>query len=153
MVYYFCPCLGNNSGTLQNCYLLFVLQNCTFFHFEAVGQLVKVWLFMRADREPGAGCECWSKAGWTNVCTHTSIVLLAACRDVKHNDVVRGCRRATRSLLRSHDTQRHTEWHQFKQEHSQKATLKKQHTYWLSSGCQPPRPLSSIDTRTHTEGV
>lgn len=88
--------------------MLFVLWNCAFFHFQVAGPFVKVWRFMKADRQPGAGCECWSKAGWTNVCTHTSIVSLAARGDVKHNDVVRGCRRAPRSLRGSHDAHKST---------------------------------------------
>lgn len=88
--------------------MLFVLRNCAFFHFQAACPCVKVWRFMKADRQPGAGCECWSKAGWTNVCTHTGIVSLAARGDVKHNDVVRGFRRAPRSLRGSQDTRKGT---------------------------------------------
>lgn len=106
VVYYVCPCLGQQVR--ETVEMLFVLWNCAFFHFQAAGLFVKVWRFMKADRQPGAGCECWSKAGWTNVCTHTSIVSLAARGDVKHNDVVRGCRRAPRSLWGSHDAHKGT---------------------------------------------
>lgn len=44
-------------------YLSFVL--CVLSHL-AVGRLLKVWLLIGADRRPGAGCECWAKAGRTN---------------------------------------------------------------------------------------
>ena len=89
----------NKWGGLSKCCWLFVSQNWAFFfslpfHFRAAGLFVKVWLLMKADRQPGAGCECWCKAGRTNVCTHTSILSPAARGDVKHNDVVRGCGRA-----------------------------------------------------------
>lgn len=29
-----------------------------FFHFQAAALFVKVWLFIKADRQPGAGCKC-----------------------------------------------------------------------------------------------
>lgn len=57
----YCPCLGEQVKRKPVCYLFHVL--CTF---QAVGPLGKVWLFMKADRQAGAGCESWSKAGWTN---------------------------------------------------------------------------------------
>lgn len=56
VVYYVCPCLGQQVR--ETVEILFVICFEPFFHFRAVGLCVKVWLFMKADRQPGTGCEC-----------------------------------------------------------------------------------------------
>lgn len=61
---------------------------------------------MKADSQPDAGCERWSKAGWTNVCTHTSTLSLPARGDVKHDDVGRSWRRALCLPLPSQEAQK-----------------------------------------------
>ena len=81
------PCLLPRTGERRAC-----LRRC--------GRLWKL------TGKPGAGCECWSKAGWTNVCTHTSSLSPAARGDVKHDDVVGARGGAARSLPGRCDTHR-----------------------------------------------
>lgn len=126
VVYYVCPCLGQEvRGTVEMLLVICFAKLSLFFslpfHFRAVGLFVKVWLLMKADRQPGAGCECWSKAGRTNVCTHTSILSPAARGDVKHNDVVRGCGRALRGATRK---SWHRQGHSFIHKNTRRITSK-----------------------------
>lgn len=87
------------------CYLfcktvLFFLSPCSS------GGPIRGGALMKADSQPDAGCERWSKAGRTNVCTHTSTLSLPARGDVKHDDVGRSWRRALCLPLPSQEAQK-----------------------------------------------
>lgn len=90
IVYYECPCRRQqNQKPVEMPFVIYFAKP-----------------LMKADSQPDAGCERWSKAGRTNVCTHTSTLSLPARGDVKHDDVGRSWRRALCLPLPSQEAQK-----------------------------------------------
>lgn len=108
IVYYECPCRRQqNQEAVEMPFVIYFAKLCFFsLSPRSSGGPIRGGALMKADSQPDAGCERWSKAGRTNVCTHTSTLSLPARGDVKHNDVGRSWRRALCLPLPSQEAQK-----------------------------------------------